>query len=379
MTTDVTRLPAAPRVGIVGGGFMSTVHARAARMAGAHLVAVASRTRAGAHAARAALGADRASASIDDLLDDDSIEVVHVCTPNQTHVEIASAALRAGKHVVCEKPLATSVEDAERLARLAADCGLVGTVPFIYRFHPMVREARARVRRGQTGRLFSISGSYLQDWLAAATDDDWRVDPRHGGPSRAFADIGSHLCDILEFVTGDRITTLCSQIRTVHPDRSVNKAVITEDLAAVVAEFESGAVGTLSVSQVAPGHKNGLTFHIAGENESLAFDQERPDRLNIGSRPGVLVVPRSDALAGEAARYSVVPAGHPQGYQDAFNAFVADTYRAIVNPGVGAPDGLPTFDVGVRAAVLTDAVLRSSAAGAWVDASELSSFGRRAG
>jgi predicted dehydrogenase len=378
MTTDVTRLPTAPRVGIIGGGFMSVVHARAARSAGAHLVAVSSRTIAGARAARAALGAERASASVEELLRDDSIDVVHVCTPNETHAGIASAVLRAGKHVVCEKPLATSADEAERLADLAADSGLVASVPFVYRFHPMVREARARVRSGRTGRIFSISGSYLQDWLAAATDDDWRVDPRHGGPSRAFADIGSHLCDILEFVTGDRISRLCSQLRTVHADRSVNKGVTTEDLAAVLVEFESGAIGTLQVSQVALGHKNGLTFHIAGENETLAFDQETPDRLHIGSRDGFLVAPRSDTLAPEAARYSVVPAGHPQGYQDAFNAFVADTYRAIADFGAALPDGLPTFEDGVRAAVLTDAVLRSASVGGWVDARALSPIGRPA-
>lgn len=343
---------------------MSVVHARAARAAGAQLIGVGSRTSSAAESARRLLGVELAYPTLDDLLADDRVNVVHVCSPNQTHAAIARAVLAAGKHVICEKPLATSVAEAGELVRFAAGSPAVAAVPFVYRFHPMVREARARIRRGQSGRIFSIHGAYLQDWLAAATDDDWRVDPQHGGPSRAFADIGSHLCDLIEFVTDDRISRLCSRIRTVHADRVRNKNISTEDIVTLVFETLGGVVGTLHVSQVAAGHKNRLSIEIAAENESLVFDQETPDFLRIGTRDGFLTSVRSEDISPEAARYSLVPSGHPQGYQDAFNAFIADTYRAVRGD---TPDGLPTFEDGYRATVLTEAVLRSHHTGGWVE------------
>jgi predicted dehydrogenase len=368
MTTDVTQLPPALGVALIGGGFMGTVHARAARSAGASLIGVAASSQSGAARARAATGAAIAFGSVDELIADERVDVVHICSPNNTHAEYARAALAAGKHVICEKPLATSVDDAEELATFARSAGMVASVPFVYRFHPMVREARARVRHGQTGRLFSIRGSYLQDWLATAEDDDWRVDPRNGGPSRAFADIGSHLCDLIEFVADDRIARLVSRTRTVHPDRAVSKAITTEDLVTMMFETENGSVGTLNVSQVSAGHKNRLAIEIDAEHESLAFDQETPDVLRVGTTAGFLATPRSESISPEAARYSLVPAGHPQGYQDAFNAFIADTYSAV-RDGI-APDGLPTFADGYRAALITEAVLRSNDSGEWVDVAE---------
>lgn len=349
----------------IGGGFMSVVHSRAARAAGARLVGVASRTEEGALVARHELGAEVAYPTWRDLIADDAVDVVHICTPNQSHAEIADAAIAAGKHVICEKPLATSAGDARALAAVAArHPSLVAAVPFVYRFHPLVREARARVRNGTVGRLFSLRGAYLQDWLARATDDDWRADPAQGGPSRAFGDIGSHLSDALEFVTGDPITRLVATMRTVHEDRVVNRGITTEDLVTLVFTTRSGATGTMHVSQVSIGRKNGLSIEIDGENESLAFDGETPDTLRIGTRTGFLLRPRSDDIDPEAARYSVVPPGHPQGYQEAFTSFVSDVYAAV---GGEAPDGLPTFADGHRAAVITDAVLRSHAAQGWVE------------
>lgn len=344
---------------------MSIVHARAARALGARLVGVASRTAAGAEQAQQDIGTEVAYTSWRDLLADDTVDVVHICSPNQSHAEIAAAALAAGKHVVCEKPLATSLADAVELADLAAaNSSLVAAVPFVYRFHAMIREARARVRRGETGRIFSLHGAYLQDWLAADTDDDWRVDPAHGGPSRAFADIGSHLSDVLQFVTDDPITRVSVATRTVHENRLVNKAITSEDIVTLVFETLAGVIGTMHVSQVAVGHKNGLTIEIDGARESLAFDGETPDILRVGTPAGFLHRTRADDISPEAARYSVVPPGHPQGYQDAFNGFVADVYAAVAGD---APDGLPTFDDGCRAVAVTDAVLRSHAERAWVE------------
>jgi len=365
MTTDVIAPARTLRAGFVGGGFMATVHSRAARAARAELAGGASSSAVRARDAADRLGLDAAFDSVEALIADPDIDVVHVCTPNATHAEIARAALEAGKHVICEKPLATTSADALSLVDLAADRGLVAAVPFVYRFHPMAREARARAARGDTGRLLSVHGAYLQDWLATPHDDDWRVDASLGGPSRAFADIGSHLVDLVEFVSGDRIVRLNASTRTVYEQRAMNVDIATEDLAAVVVELASGAVGTLLVSQVAPGHKNALSIELSGTDASLRFEQERPEQLWVGRSDSATIVDRDAArLAPDAARLSLVPAGHPMGYQDAFNAFVADAYAAI---GGASPDGLPRFDDGLRAVRVTEAVLASAASGAWED------------
>jgi predicted dehydrogenase len=357
--------PSPLRAGFLGGGFMGQVHSRAARAARAVLAGVASSSPASAERAAATLGFERAYSSAADLLADDTIDVVHVVTPNSSHVEHALAAIEAGKHVICEKPLATSTADATRLADAAAAAGVTATVPFVYRFHPMVREARARVAAGETGRLLSVQGSYLQDWLLAPSDDNWRVDAATGGPSRAFADIGSHLCDLLEFVTGDRISRVQALKRTVFADRATSHAITTEDLVAVLVETRGGAIGTLLVSQVAPGRKNRLHLELSGAAETIGFDQEEPETLWLGRRTRSQSLRRNtDELSADAARLSVLPPGHPLGYQDAFNAFVADSYAAVRG---GEPDGLPTFDDGLRAATLTDAVLASAGSGSWID------------
>lgn len=275
----------------------------------------------------------------------------------------------AGKHVVCEKPLATSVQDATHLVELAETAGTVATVPFVYRFHPMVREARERIASGQTGRISTIQGSYLQDWLLSRDDDNWRVDAGVGGPSRAFADIGSHLCDLIEFVTNDRITRIGAVSRTLFTGRANHEDVQTEDLVAAVFATDTGAVGNLLVSQVAPGRKNRLMIEISGTESTVQFDQEAPETLWLGKRAGSqLLVRDPDALSPDAARLSVLPAGHPQGYQDAFNAFVADTYAAI---GGGSPEGLPTFRDGLRAAVLTQSILESNTSGHWAQVPDI--------
>lgn len=360
-TTAPTRL----RAGFVGAGFMAEVHTRAARAAGAELAGIASSSPASAARAKARLGVERAYDSVQDLVQDDMIDIIHICTPNATHAALAEAALKAGKHVVCEKPLATNVQDATKLVELAATAGTVATVPFIYRFHPMVREARDRIASGQTGQISTIQGSYLQDWLLSRDDDNWRVDASLGGPSRAFADIGSHLCDLLEFVTNDRITRIGAVSRTLFSGRANHTDIQTEDLVAAVFATESGTVGNLLVSQVAPGRKNRLMIEISGSESTVQFDQEAPETLWLGKRAGSqLLVRDPDALSPEAARLSVLPAGHPQGYQDAFNAFVADTYAAIDGD---IRDGLPTFQDGLRAAVLTTSIIESSKGGQWID------------
>jgi predicted dehydrogenase len=369
------------RAGIAGTGFIGKVHARALRVAGVSLAGVAASSPESAAAAAAELGAERAFDSPEELVRDPDVDVVHVCTPNHLHLPLAEAALVAGKHVVCEKPLALDVEGARRLVEAAADSGRHAAVPFVYRYYPTVREARERVASGQTGPVRLLHGTYLQDWLLRPDDTNWRVDEQLGGASRAFADIGSHWCDLAEFVSGERIARLSARLLTAVAERageagrhafaagdggSERRPVTTEDAALVQFETSSGAIGSLVVSQISAGRKNRLWLELDGAEEALAFDQEHPEELWCGRRDALTIVPRDPAtLSPAAARYAVLPGGHPQGYGDCFDAFVADFYEGV--RGGSLPDGTPTFSDGLRAATITEAVLTSAREERWVE------------
>jgi len=355
------------RSAIVGAGFIGEVHARAVRACGGELIAVVSSTPERSRAAAERLGALRTAVSVDELVAADDIDVVHVCTPNDAHADIAGRAIAAGKHVVCEKPLATDLDAARLLAAAADSAGVVTAVPFVYRFYPTVRDARERVRTGETGPLRLLHGSYLQDWLAGPRDNNWRVDASRGGQSRAFADVGVHWCDLIEFTSGHRIRQLSARLLTTHPQRegaAGMERVETEDVAIVQFETDFGAVGSVVVSQVTHGRKNRLWMSLDGDAGSLAFNQEQPDALWFGSRERTSVLARGGPPSPAADRYNILPAGHPQGYQDCFNAFVGDVYDAVAG---AEPDGLPTFADGVRASALTDAVIESHKREAWVE------------
>jgi predicted dehydrogenase len=366
------------RAAIAGVGFIGPVHLRAARLAGADIAGISGADPASAKAAAARLDVGRVFDSSEALATDPEVDVVHICTPNHLHAPLARIALEAGKHVVCEKPLATTAAAAAELVDLAAQAGAVAAVPFVYRFHPVVREARARIAGGSSGAIHLIHGSYLQDWLSSPDDYNWRVDPALGGPSRVFADVGSHWCDLIEFVTGHRITRVSARTVTAFPERLAGKAnafqraagegqrvrVTGDDAATMLFETDRGAAGTLLVSQVSPGRKNRLWFEIDAAREAIVFDQEDPERLWIGARDRQQIVLRDPGhLSPAAARYATLPPGHAQGYGDAFNAFVADTYAAI--RGGGVPDGLPMFHDGLRTARITEAVLASARTQAW--------------
>jgi predicted dehydrogenase len=366
---------------IAGTGFIGAIHARSARLAGARLVGVAASSPDSALAAAAELGADRAFESAEELVRDPGVDVVHICTPNHLHLPLAEAALAAGKHVICEKPLALDAGGAQRLVDAAADSGLQAGVPFVYRYYPTVREACERVGSGQTGALRLLHGTYLQDWLLRPDDDNWRVDERLGGASRAFADIGSHWCDLAEFVSGHRITRLSARMLTAVPERvgaasrkafspdrgeGEARAVTTEDAAVAQFETDAGAIGAVVISQISAGRKNRLWIELDGAEETLAFDQEQPEELWRGSREALTIVRRDPlTLSPPAARFAFLPAGHPQGYADCFDAFVADFYEAVRSGSTA--DGMPTFSDGLRAASITDAVLISSREERWVD------------
>jgi predicted dehydrogenase len=371
-------MPTQLRVAIVGTGFIGRVHARSARLAGGRVVGVLASSGSRSRAAADDLDVERAFASFDEIAGD-AVDVVHICTPNHLHAEMAIAALESGKHVVCEKPIAVTSAQGERLADAVANAPGILAVPFVYRYHPVVRHARALARSGGLGEIRLIHGSYLQDWLASPDDTNWRVDARLGGASRAFADIGSHWCDLVEFVTGHRFTALVASTATFVRERpqaehreSFGRAdvagapvpVTTEDAASVILRTDRGALATVAVSQVSPGRKNRLWFEIDGSEGSLVFDQEQPETLWHGGRAGNRIVVRDEAqLDPAAARFAVVPAGHPQGYLDCFDAFVRDVYDAI-RTGV-VPEGLPTVADGLRTVRLTDAVLHAAGEATW--------------
>ena len=383
------------RVAIAGTGFIGEVHAGAVRRAGARLVGVAASTPERGRAAARLLGAETGFAHAEAMATSPDVDVVHVCTPNHLHAALAEAALAAGKHVVCEKPLAIDAGAARRLAAAAAASGAVATVPFVYRFYPLVREARARVAAGAIGPVRLIHGCYLQDWLATEDDDNWRVDADlAGGRSRAFADIGSHWCDLVEFVSGDRLAAVCAEAVTAVPERVRRAGAGPHAFAAPVAGSEADAAGAGGTgrrpvttedidARAVPHPPRGR--RVGRDQPGLAGPQEPPavrggrrggDRSastrsspsrcgSAGGRRPSRWSRDSAHLAPAAAPYAVLPPGHPQGYQDCFDAFVADTYGAIRAGDAGAVDGLPTFADGARAADITDAVLRSAKGGTW--------------
>lgn len=363
------------RVGIVGAGFMGEVHARAVIRSGARLAAVAAGSPAEARDAATRWGAEGFASDPEAVLTADDLDVVHICTPNHLHAGQAQVALESGQNVICEKPLATSSADARRLADLARESGTVTAVPFVYRFYGSVRETRARIQRGDAGTLRLVHGSYLQDWLADPADTNWRVNPRLGGASRAFGDIGIHWCDLAEFVTGQRITRLVATTaapvdRTSdgHPKANgtnPDDQTATEDIASLLFQMDGGITGSVLVSQVSLGRKNRLWLSVDGEEAAYSFDQENPETLWVGGRTHNMIVPRgSSEYTPDAAAYNRTPAGHPQGYQDCFDAFIRDVQSAVRGE---LPDGLPSFGDGLRSALIVDAVLASSRTGQWVE------------
>ena len=381
MTNDETgrRL----RVVVVGTGMIAAVHVRAARAAGAEVLGVLGRTPERSVQVAAQLDVPTGYASLDDVIADRP-DVVHVCTPNDQHHPQALAVIRAGINVVCEKPLAVSSEQALELEHAAREAGVVATVPFVYRFHPMVREVRSKIADGDLGRVLAVHGHYLQDWMLDEDSSSWRVDAGAGGMSRAFADIGSHWCDLVEFVTGERFASVSAVTDIVFPtrpaasgpsfsgspdpdpiaDASTRAEVTTEDTAVATFRTGTGRIGNVVISQVSAGRKNRLWFEVDGTRGSAAFDQEAPESAWFGNERGAQILVRDPSQGSvDQRRLAVVPSGHPQGYLDAFAAFVADTYTAV-RTGV-APDGLPTFADGARSAQIIDAVVASAGDDTW--------------
>ncbi|HEY5820438.1 MAG TPA: Gfo/Idh/MocA family oxidoreductase [Propionibacteriaceae bacterium] len=375
-------VPPRKRVAILGVGMIGEVHRRAAVLAGADLVGVMASSPERSVQVAEQWGVAQAYASLDEVVASD-VEVVHICTPNDSHVPYAVALMEAGKHVLCEKPLGVSLVDAQRAAAAAERTGMVNTIPFAYRFHPMAREMRAQVQSEAFGAVNLMHGSYLQDWLLNPRSTSWRVDSKSGGPSRAFGDIGSHWCDLVEWVTGDRIAELVSTTSITIPQRPVPGGttmslageggplidVDTEDTAIIAFRTVKGVVGSAVISQLSAGRKNRLWLQVDGMQRSAAFDQENPEQLWIGAEESTTILLRDPNHGSpEQRRLSRLPAGHVQGYAQCFENYVADSYAAVdAHAGHGeVPQGLPTFADGARAASICDAMLQSAASKRWV-------------
>jgi predicted dehydrogenase len=354
-------------------------------------MALVGRDRARTEECASRLGVPVATDDPNVVFNDPQIEVVHICTPNDSHAGLATQALEAGKHVVVEKPLAIHSGDARELTELARERGLHAMVCFTYRGFPMVRHAREIVASGEAGRLWLAHSTYVQDWLALPSDYNWRVDATVGGTSRAVADIGCHAFDTLEWVTGDRVEALTADMATVMPVRqrpaegrklvSETVRVQSEDAAAVLLRFAGGAHGVLSVSQVSAGRENAFSFELAGSGRTVRWDHERPEQLWLGSRDASQTLNRTGKEPRSPMGVPPLPPGHPEGWgsalRDVIQPFYAEVFegRPPVHDAAGIGAKYPTLADGARAVSFVEAVVRSSTERTWVELDDLGGSG----
>jgi predicted dehydrogenase len=346
-------------MGLVGPGFVGVHHIDAVRRLGfVEVVAIAASSGASARRKADALGIPRAYGHYQDLVADPDVHVVHNTTPNALHAPVIRATLAQRKHIVSDKPLGLNAAEARALWHEAEQAGVVHAVTFNYRGNPLVQQARAMIEAGDIGRVHFVHGAYLQDWLLFPSDDSWRLDPAQGGQSSAFADIGSHWCDLVQHVTGKRIVQVLAELSAIIPTRP------SEDLAAVLVRFDDGTKGAVNVGQVCAGHKNGLWFEINGATGSIRWLQEEQNTLWIGRRDRAnATLAKDPALLAPAARaYAHLPGGHQEAWADAFRNVMGDIYSCIAErPPLSAPrpPAFATFEDGYIAASIVDAVLDS--------------------
>jgi predicted dehydrogenase len=377
------------RTAVIGTGFMGRVHLEALRRTEyVDVAAIASRDLKAAQALGAGFGVEGAVDDYRKVLQDPTIDAVHICTPNATHHPIAKEALLAGKHVLCEKPLSTSVAEAQELVTLAAERKLRNCVCHNLRYYPMVQQMRRMIEAGDIGQVLIVQGTYSQDWMLYQTDWNWRADSKLGGPLRVMADIGSHWLDMAEHITGHRVESLCADLQTFHPTRSRPKGKVetfagklstaedvdeiqvdTEDFGAVLFRLGTTARGSMTASQVSAGRKNRLSIEVYGTQSSVAWDQERPDELWIGQRnsPNQSIIKDPMLLNDLASSYADLPGGHSEGYDDTFKQVFRRFYASILQPQA-APE-YPTMTDGLRQMNLLEAVRNSHQGHAWTEVS----------
>lgn len=380
-------MPPHPASALVGTGFIGPVHVEALRRLNRPVAGVLASSPDKSRQAANALGMPRGYASFDELLADPAVGAVHITSPNRHHYEQAKRALAAGKHVICEKPLAMNAKESSELVQLAEKANVVAAVCYNTRYYPLCLEVKERIAAGDLGRIHHVTGSYVQDWLLHDTDFNWRVLASEGGELRAVADIGTHWLNLIQSITGLGITDVCADLQTVLPTRQrpvgsvetfqskIEKqqatapvAIDTEDYGAILLHFQDGARGACTVSQVTAGRKNCLRFEIAGSKGACAWDSERPNELWLGhrDRPNELLV-RDPALLQPSVRpFANYPGGHNEGFPDTFKQLFRAVYDTIDAGDMKAPRRFPTFADGHREIVLCEAILQSHRQRAWL-------------
>jgi len=385
MTKQLTRQTIG--VGVAGTGFIGAAHVEGLRRSGIQVLGLAEATKEKAQQKAAELGIPRVYGSLDDLLGDPDIDVVHFATPNHLHYPQVMAALRAGKHVICEKPLAMRSAESAEMVKLAKERSLVNAINYNIRMYPLAQQARSMVQSGELGDLFILQGSYLQDWLLFPTDWNWRLEPGLGGTLRAVGDVGSHWLDLLTFITGLHVEEVYADFKTFHPTRKkptvpvetftgkiltpedyIDQPIHTEDYATVILHYENGVRGVLTVSQVSSGRKNRLFYEINGSKSSLAWDSERPNELWIGHRtaPNQILMKDPSLLSPQAREATSYPGGHNEGFPDTFKQLYVKVYNYILAGDPTKTPDFPTFADGHYEMLLCEAIEHSAREGKWV-------------
>lgn len=373
--------------GIIGTGFIGPAHVEAVRRLGfVDVIALAEKGDELAKQKADDLSIPKAYGNYQDLLADPDVQVVHNCTPNHMHFQINKEIMEAGKHVISEKPLAMTSKESKKLVEIAAKTGVVNAIDFNYRYMPLVQQARAMCQKQDVGRVYAVHGSYLQDWLYLETDWNWRLMPELSGASRAVADVGSHWCDLIQFITGLKIVKVFADLVTIHPVRKKPKVEVetyagkvlkpkdledypinTEDYATVLVEFDSGAHGVFTVNQCAAGRKNRLYYEIDGSKCALSWDQERPNEMWVGRRdgPNQTIMKDPSLLYPEAMEYAHFPGGHNEGYPDGPKNLFRNVYGYIAK--THRKNNFATFVDGHNEIAICDAVLKSAKMKKWVE------------
>ncbi len=371
---------------VIGTGFVGTVHVETLRRIGVQVRGVLGSTPDRGAARAATLGVPHAYPSLAALLDDPTVEVVHVTTPNDLHLPQATAVLATGRHVVCEKPLALTAAESGLLVEAAAGSGLVNAICFHNRHYPLNQHAHEVIAGGGIGDVRLVTGRYFQDWLLLETDWNWRLQPERGGALRAVGDIGSHWLDLVAFVTGRRTVAVMAELATFIPVRhepagpvatfstersteTVAREIATEDTATILLRLEGGGRGSVSLSQISPGRKNSLQYEIAGSVSSVAWDAEQPEQLWLGhrDRPNEVLI-KDPALMGPAGRATAaLPGGHVEGFADAFGALFRAIYADVAAGRPADRPAYPTFADGHDGMLIADAIGSSARIGRWVE------------
>lgn len=372
-------------VGLIGTGYMGTIHLEElARINNVQVVAVADPNIDLAKKTAQRFNIDRAYSDYKNILSDPDIHVIHNCTPNKPHYVINKEALNLGRHVFSEKPLAMTLEEAEELQELAEKKGAKTAINFCYRYYPVVQEMAFRVRRGDAGQIIMVTGTWFQDWLSNPTDYSWRLETSESGSSNITADLGSHWFDLIQFVTGLKITKVIGDFATLiqirkKPDRQVlafEKAdevktkdfkVKLEEYSAVLFRLSNGSPGSFTMCQACNGRKSDTEFQIYGSLCSFAWDHRRSSELWIGYRekPNEILIESPQLQDISNAKYAPLPAGHPLGYHDAILNLFRDYYDAVSDGAARQDDLFPSFRSGVEEMKVLNAIIKSVKTGNW--------------